>query len=291
MSEFKPMLADDANLNALQFPLLASPKLDGVRASVVDKKLLTRSLKPLPNRYIQGMSIDAPLDGELIVGDPTSPSVFRDTMKVVMAHDEPVDDLRYFVFDLVNTSKGFADRLMSTLNYCDGQRIIHLPHVVVQNFDDLLRIEEAALDNGYEGLMVRDPNGPYKFGRATAREGYLLKVKRKKTSEAMILNFVEQMHNANEAKIDNLGYMERSSHQANLVPMGTLGALIVRDLTTGVEFNVGTGFDAQLRKEIWLDQARYRGSIITYEFLPVGVKDKPRHPVFKGFRSVEDMSK
>lgn len=284
------MLADDAVLANIRYPVLVSPKLDGVRATFVAGSLRTRSLKPIPNRRVQELVGAVPLDGELIVGDPTSSSVFRDTMKVVMSHDEPIGELKFYVFDLVDTTKGFRDRLQSAHTYCDINDFrVPVPHIEVADERTLLALEEECLNNGFEGLMLRDPTGPYKLGRSTAREGYLLKLKRRKTSEAVIVGFVEQMHNANEAKIDNLGYMERSSHKENLIPMDTLGALIVRDMHTGVEFNVGTGFDALTRKQIWVDQPKYRAAIISYEYLPVGVKDKPRHPVFKGFRPEVDI--
>jgi DNA ligase-1 len=186
----------------------------------------------------------------------------------------------------VQGTAAFRDRLAEAGNYCDGKQIIHLPHNLISNLDELLAAEEAALALGYEGVMVRHPRGPYKFGRATQREGWLLKVKRKQTSEALIIGFQEQMHNANELKTDELGYAERSSHQANLVPTGVLGAFTVRD--KGVEFNVGTGFTFQDRQEFWRKRHELIGSRITYEYLPIGVKDKPRHPVFKGFRPQED---
>ena len=286
IKDFKPMLADDANLGNLKFPLLVSPKLDGVRATSLDGVLRTRSLKLLPNRSVNDkFNILAPLDGELILGEPTSPSVFRDTMKAVMSHSGDIQDLRYYVFDLVSDDR-FVDRLDKSTHYCNNSSIIHLPHKFVETEAELYELEDAALSHGYEGLMLRDPEGAYKFGRATAREGTLLKLKRRKTSEAIIIGFVEQMHNANEAKMDNLGYTERSSHQANLVPTGVLGALVVRD--AGVEFNVGTGFTAEDRASIWRKRHELIGSLITYEYLPIGIKDKPRHPVFKGFRMKED---
>lgn len=291
MTNFKPMLADDADLSRLVYPVMVSPKLDGVRATFVGGRLLTRSLKPLPNKAIdQHFKLNSSLDGELIVGDPNSPSVFRDTMKVVMSHEADIADLKLYVFDWVGKVE-FFQRLMDAHALCktSGERYVPVPHVFVENEKELLDLEEKTLNNGYEGLMLRDPNGPYKFGRATMREGTLLKLKRKKTSEAEILGFVEQMHNANEAKIDNLGYLERSSHQANLVPMGVLGALMVRDVHTHVEFNIGTGFSAEDRAVIWRLRDSYLGKLVSYEYLPVGVKDKPRHPVFAGFRSRRDL--
>jgi DNA ligase-1 len=283
------MLADEADLKILQYPVLASPKLDGVRATCLDGILKTRSLKLIPNREVQRVfKFAAPLDGELIVGDPYGKSVFRDTMKVTSAFDADIKDLKFYVFDLVSTQP-FQNRLRETYPYVTGHDILRpVPHLLVEDEAQLLLFEEQMLDTGYEGVMLRDPNGKYKFGRSTAREGGLLKVKRKLTSEARVVGFVEQMHNGNEAKLDNLGNMERSSHQANLTPMGTLGALEVVDISSGVSFNIGTGFTFQDRDEIWKNKDKYRGQIVSYEYLPIGIKDRPRHPAFLGFRMSED---
>jgi DNA ligase-1 len=229
------------------------------------------------------------LDGELIVGDPCSKSVFRDTMKVTSAFDADIKELNFYVFDLVSEGE-FKDRL-EAVRFCipNHSRLRYVPHLLVECEAQLLLYEEQALDTGYEGLMIRDPKGKYKNGRSTAREGGLLKLKRKETSEAKVVGFAEQMHNANEAKLDNLGYTERSSHQANLVPMGTLGALEVVDIKSNVQFNIGTGFTFADRDEIWKNMGKYLGKLVSYEYLPVGVKDKPRHPAFLGFRMAEDV--
>jgi len=291
-NKFKPLLADDADLKKLRYPVLASPKMDGVRATFINGRLMTRSLKPLANRAIDVEFYSPhPLDGELIVGDPRSKSVFRDTMKVVSAHNADITDLQFYVFDLVTSDFPFKDRLAFTIQCIqEVRRFVHVPHAMVTNETELLRLEEVMLDQGYEGLMLRDPLGKYKFGRSTVSEGILLKLKRKLRSEAEVIGFEEQMHNGNEAKLDNLGYTERSSHQANKVPMGTLGALKVRDLVSGVDFNIGTGFTFADRSEIWSNQEKYLHQIASYEYLPIGVKDRPRHPTFVGWRAREDLS-
>ena len=45
------------------------------------------------------------------------------------------------------------------------------------------------LNAGYEGLMLRDPNGIYKFGRSSVKENILLKVKEFMDDEAEIIAF------------------------------------------------------------------------------------------------------
>ena len=76
MSEiFKCMLATDADLGKLRFPLLASAKLDGVRPVVRDGVVFSRSNKPIPNAYVQKLfNKHTHFDGELIVRDSTGGS-------------------------------------------------------------------------------------------------------------------------------------------------------------------------------------------------------------------------
>ena len=111
---FKPMLAVDHDPAKLIYPCYASPKLDGIRASVVNGRLMSRSLKPIPNKYVSGLLSFTKfegLDGELIVGDVNAHDVFRNTTSHVMSHDKSGFDFTYYVFDLHNDERGFDVRL------------------------------------------------------------------------------------------------------------------------------------------------------------------------------------
>lgn len=288
---FKPMLADPVDLTILQYPVIASPKLDGVRATIVSGGLVSRSLKPFANRMLAGLQSDFPLDGELIVGAPNGKEVFRDTMKVISAHDADIKDLKFHIFDIVYEGS-FTSRLHAAHAAIEGSDfMVPVPHQLIQTESELLSYEEDALNSGFEGVMLRDPRGKYKFGRSTAREGALLKLKQWVDAEALVVGFEEQMHNANELKTDALGYAERSSHQANKHPMGTLGALVVEGIKEfkDITFNVGTGFSAAERQHIWDNQSTFLRKIAKYRYRSVGIKDKPRHPTFIGWRAAEDM--
>jgi DNA ligase-1 len=135
--------------------------------------------------------------------------------------------------------------------------------------------------------MVRDPRGPYKHGRSTPKEGWLLKVKRFVDAEAVVIGVVEQEHNVNEATRDALGRAKRSSAKAGKRKTGMLGALLVRDVKTGVEFAIGSGFDEAARRELWLTHVV--GRLVKYKSQPSGAKVAPRFPVFLGFRDEGDL--
>lgn len=296
----KPMLAGKADLNNLRFPMMASPKLDGIRAVIIDGQVFSRKLLLIPNGHVQdlfGMAELNGLDGELIVGPAHAPDAYRKTMSGVMSkYDFP--EVTYHVFDdfSLPSHLGYAprynalqERLRKT-RFCHlGENISFVAHVYLENKEQLLEYEAACLAKGYEGIMLRSLAGPYKQGRSTANEGWLLKVKQFADSEAEVIGFQELLHNANEATVGELGQTKRSSHKANKQLTGKLGALKVRDLKTGETFDVGTGFDDAQRWQYWQDRENLLGKLIVYKYFPSGNLAAPRFPTFKGFRAAEDV--
>jgi len=287
---FKPMLATDADLAKLRFPLLASAKLDGVRATVRSGVVYSRSNKPIPNRFVQEMlNSFEHFDGELIVGEPYSKTVYRDTVSHVMSNDKTNYDLRYYVFDHIqHMDRGYETRRKHLIGLQNFPMLEALHQTYVVCMEDLLELEQSYLNNGYEGLILRDPSAPYKNGRSTVKEGYLLKLKRFQDAEATVIGFEERMHNGNEATRNELGRTRRSSHQSGKSGRGDLGALVCRT-GEGVEFNIGTGFTDSERERIWLNRDQFLGRLAKFKFFPVGVKEAPRHPVFLGWRDGRDL--
>lgn len=281
----KLMLAGKApaDLSKLRYPVLASPKLDGIRAFVQNGVVVSRNNKPIPNATVQklfGKPVFDGLDGELIVGDPTAPTVFRDTTSMVMS-DNGTGPVHFNVFDYITKRMGFDSRLEYAWQRIRGKANLELvEHVWCANKDSVELNEKKALDEGYEGLMIRDPYMEYKHGRSTTREGGLLKLKRFEDSEAVILAFEQRMHNANDKDASG----KRTSHKAGMVGRGDLGAIRVQDLKTKQVFHIGSGFSDSERSDIWKNFTKYRGRIVTYRYFPTGSKDLPRFPTFKGFR-------
>jgi DNA ligase-1 len=208
-----------------------------------------------------------------------------------MSDDKQAAGVKFYAFDIFN-SKRFsarADMVYEIVFDLDDENIEQVFQKIITTEKDLLEYEETALDAGHEGVMVRSVDGPYKQGRSTVKEGWLLKLKRFEDSEAEIIGFYERMHNTNEAKTNALGRTERSSAKDGKVGLGVLGGFVVRDLKTGVEFEVGSGLDAEQQKDFWAKRPELLGGILKYKFFPVGIKDKPRHPIFLGFRDKRDM--
>ena len=296
--DFRPLLAATVDLDKVKFPCYVSPKLDGIRVLGMNGKAMTRSMKELPNRYIQSIfasGIYDGLDGEIIVGPANAPDVYRTTNSAVMSKaGEP--DFTYHVFDRWDLQYITFDTRYKTLEVlcCPPKafalhRVALVPHVKVHDLAGLHDAEEGWLSEGYEGVMGRSIDGVYKYGRATMKEGILWKLKRMSSSEAVIEGVVELERNLNEAKLNELGYTERSTAKDGMAGGGTMGALLVRDIETSVLFSIGTGFTLDERNAIWVNRGSIAGKIITYNHFSIGDYDKPRFPSFKGFRDKEDM--
>ena len=293
MTMIKPMLGIAADTTKLVFPIYASPKLDGIRVIIKDNQVLSRNGKPIPNMFVQSLLKSYHgLDGELIVGHPTHPNVFQLTTSGVMSI-EGTPNVRLYVFDCWYAEGGIDARYNEVLKITQNSSIVDIevvPQIVINSLEELYKFEEDCLAKGYEGVMLRYPNAPYKNGRSTVKEGALLKLKRFSDSEACILGMEPLLRNHNEPIKNALGHTERSSHIDNKVADDLLGALNVKDIHTGVEFNIGSGFTEEQRKEIWNKQVELIGSIVKYKYFEVGVKDKPRFPIFLGFRDKRDIS-
>jgi DNA ligase-1 len=279
--------------------LWVSGKMDGIRAIVKDGKLLSRTMKPIRNKYTQelfGNPLYEGLDGELVVGEPSGLNVFARTSSGVMSADG-TPDVRFYTFDDITSADRFVERQrkLHTRRIYDfpagaGNRIEIVQQCIITTPEELMRAEGAFVTLGYEGVIIRDPHAPYKQGRSTPKEGYMGKLKRFADSEAIIQGFEELMHNDNPATRDARGFTVRSSHLAGQRPAGMLGTLRVQDATNEAwVFGIGSGFDHELRQKIWANREAYTGKIVRYKYLPVGTIDAPRHPIFSGFRDADDM--
>ena len=291
---FKPMLASQIDdLSSVKYPVYASYKLDGIRAIIHQGVAYSRSLKPIPNKSIQEWAMQNKeslegLDGEFIVGEPNTEEVFRETTSFVMSHDK-VGEFSFYVFDILpeypeqpyNARKGALEWLS-----LPGNAKV-LQQTLIASKDDLEAFRSNAVEQGYEGAMIKAPEGKYKYGRSSVKEGLLLKLKLFKDEEFKIVGFECKYHNANEAKTNELGRTARSTSKEGMIPVDTLGVLYL-STKDGVEFGCGSGFDDATRKELWEQRDGLVGKYATVKYFDQGGYDVPRHPVFKGIRDVMD---
>lgn len=308
------------------YPVLASPKFDGIRLIMIDGNPMTRSLKDkVKNLRIQSALSGLPgFDGELLVGNPADSAVCARTQSVVMSRACKDEDLfnewRYYIFDLAEPTQAhlpFEQRYLglhaiqqATLRRrpdLDGKLVI-VKHEMIRDEDSLFRYEDTCVEQGYEGIMIRSLDGYYKWGRATAKERILTKLKRWEDAEGVVVDVHEEMHNGNEVFTNPLGKAERSSHQENMVPTGRIGGYTVRTFRhdsgyffhpDSVEASGGNGemvtfflgatanVTREEREELWKVWPSLIGKDVTYKYQFTRGAEKPRFPSFKIFREKE----
>jgi len=287
MKQFRPMLAIDCDdLDKLIYPVLATPKIDGIRCIVKDGLALSRSLKPIQNRYVSDwISRNCPsgFDGELFIDGAN----FNEVSSAIMSFDgEP--DFVYKVFDIISFKYGYSQRVNALKVMQVSCRVQKILPVIISTSQELEQYSKSCIADGYEGAIARSPNGPYKQGRSTVREGYMIKVKPFIDSDAVVLGFKELMHNGNEVFTNELGLSKRSSAKDGKIASGMLGAFHVKDVHTGLEFDIGSGLDNETRITVWKNRDRFIGAIIKYKSQEIGSVNKPRIPIFLGFRSIPE---
>lgn len=299
----KPMRGCKVDLTKLVYPCYASPKIDGLRGMCMDGVVYSKSMKPLPNEYLQKVLGHPALhgfDGELCAGEPMDPNLMQQSMSAFMSRGgEP--SFTYQVFDLWDLpDEVYGDRYKELVSrwYNLPEELKRIVFIVepytVQHQEELEDYEKVCLDLGYEGVMLRGIDSLYKYGTSTHKEQYLMKMKRWEDSEFVITDMTPLYRNKNEAYTNEVGNTQRSTSQSGLVPTELVGTLTGNDLHTGQEVNVGSGMTALQRKEFYrmYTEGKLQGLIATYKHFGVtGVKEGRRFGIFKSLRHPDDISK
>lgn len=172
----------------------------------------------------------------------------------------------------------------------DGMTFLVAAPFVVEDAEQAEATYERLIEAGHEGMILREIEGIFKFGRATKKTQEKVRFKPSGDSEIIITSIEPMYENQNEAKINELGYTERSSHQENKVQLDMVGALIGIDINSGEEVKIGAGkLTHDERTEVWKNQKKYVGRLAKYRFMATGIKTKPRHPRWIGWRDITDV--
>lgn len=292
---FAPLLADPVDFKELDYSnVWLSPKLDGIRVIIRNGVPLSRNLLRFPNKLLNATFSGRPeiehFDGEFIQGDPADDPYTRTYS--ACAKVEKQEPLTLYAFDHVENPTDEYFRRLEQIS--EQMHVIKVPQHPVTSLNDILILEARYLEMGYEGVMLRAFQGPrsfYKYGRSTAKETTLLKLKRTTHFEAKIVGMEEEEFNSNEATKDELGRTKRSSAKAGKVNKGTMGKVLCIDLESGIDFKCGIfkGFDAKWKQKMFDNPEMIVGHIGRFEKFGPGEKDRPRHPRFNGLRMAIDI--
>lgn len=261
------------------------PKLDGVRAIKQPDGMYSRNGEKLRNKKLHTIFYHIPdgMEGELFAEGLT----FNQIESAACSFESDVIDLLdLYVFDIIIEDKTAEERyeylkeLVPNLSKCKL-----IPHF---DYDKNLyeAMQEKAVDRLCEGVMLKHKKEKYKHGRSGKKKQELLKWKPRDTSEAIIISCVEEMKNTAVATKDALNRTKRSNTKTEKEPKGILGAFVVKNISDGVLFRIGTGegLTKEYRKELWDSRDSLVGKVIEYSHEYGSGHDKPRFPSFLRFR-------
>lgn len=291
----------------LVFPLMASYKFDGIRAPLTSGVAMSRKMLELPNKHIQQWAWDNAhhlqgFDGELIVGPPNLETTYNTTTSGVMsAGGEP--DFGYYLFEswdmpsvpakeryeyLIDRHAALPVQLRS--------RVHLVEQILVRDIAELRTLYALAIRLGYEGLILKDPRKPYKFGRSSILEAYAMKWKEFIDIDCVVLSAVQGKKNNNEKVKDELGKAKRSTAKGGKILIEAVGGFIVKCVDRnspffGKTFNAGPG---PLKKDelarLWKEERdSIPGRYMKVKIAKAGAMDLPRFPMFNGWRDPIDL--
>lgn len=283
----RPMKGATYNGTKIKLPVLVTPKIDGIRFTMVNGEPLTAQFKKIPNRKLRAFleeNMQEGLDGEL-----KAPGKFNKTSSIVMSHEHPDwKKVKIIVFDYVAKylDRSYSLR-MKDLECLKNKHIVKLLPTVIFDMKGLREFEKRCLAEGHEGVMYRSIGGPYKCGRSSIKESYLVKLIKIYTAEAKVIGFKQMESNKNEQEKDAFGYSKRSSKKAGKVLLPLVGSFVCK-VINGRHKNkiikVG-GITRKLGADAFANFSNYKNKVLTFMSKDYGEKDLPRQARFKEWRS------
>lgn len=191
----KPMLAKGYSSWKWDF-VLVQPKLDGMRCLTRKLKskvtLTTRAGKPIPTLpHIEEALKDLPdnivLDGELYIHGMS----LQNLISAVKKSNDDTPSVKYRLYDLAIpkiTQEHRHEQLKELIKEFDNKNISGVPTHKVSSEKEMLELFSKFIEDGYEGAMIRVPDGIYEFG---FRSSSLVKYKEFLDDEFKITDVVE----------------------------------------------------------------------------------------------------
>lgn len=271
---FEVALAQKFEFKRMNDTVYVEPKLDGIRCLAIIKngeaKLFTRAGKPLTNfdntigKELSQLK-DGCYDGEIMGKD------FTDLMRQVYRKENVnVDDSYFAIFDYLPLdeweSKKGKSNSTKRKDVLDSifleNTFIFLTQVSYTRLDNpseesLKEIHDSCVEKGYEGIMIKDANSFYSFGR----DWSVMKYKAFFDADCPVIGLQEGT----------------GKHE------GKLGSFLVD--YNGVEVRVGSGLNDELREAIWAEKDKHIGRIIEVRYQEETPDGSLRFPTFVCFRN------
>ena len=179
-----PMLAHDYNKRgkSIQFPCFVQRKLDGTRCvGIPQQGLFSRNRKSYPHmeHIVEELNKLPPhmvLDGELYSTELTFQEIVglvkRETLKA--GDEEKQQKIQFHVYDLINEMP-YSHRHDTLQALFDQYHFKHLVLVQTEHCeseDNMKEMHARYVENGYEGIMLRNKHGVYENNRSIHLQKY-----------------------------------------------------------------------------------------------------------------------
>lgn len=308
MNTFIPQRAKDAHfleierLLVLYDHLYAMNKYDGVRIIVKDSVVYGKSMKPIPNSYIQklyGIPEYEHLEAEIIVTvdgiiDPTTSC--RETVSFINDLDK-VSEHRLVLLDeyITGETTPFKERFKRVCDkYGKFTDTFLIPeYIVFTTVEELSAFESSLLERDHEGIIIRNPYLSYKEGTST-KLGHLLRIKRYISEELYVTGIESSMANNNVSFFNEVNRKTRSSYKENKTPKDEVGVIIgttIKDIRDphsnrlickkGTEIKIAPGSMTKEERQFYFrNPDKLLGKLVKFLSFPKGTKDKPRFATF-----------
>lgn len=279
--EFSLMLAPNeiADITKVKYPINVQPKLDGYRCVYHKGAMFSRSGKSFANKHINEYFAsvfainDYTLDGELYAPGYS----FNQLQTILNNHEARLPSgLKYFIYDAMPVGdwdakmcqKPYQARLklinevVATVG--DHQKVLAISNDLVQTSKEVLDLYKTYLGRSLEGVMLKAPDGLYRWKRVSMRSGEMLKVKPYKTEDLEVTGIYD-----GEGKYT-----------------GMAGGVVVD--FNGVAVRCGSGFDDATREAMANAPNDYIGKVAEIRYLEVTEDGSLRHPSFLRWREEKD---
>lgn len=253
--------------------IIAQPKLNGFRMRAVRQdddtwKLYSSQSLEIPclphiNEELKQLNITSlkHIDGEAYTHGMPFQQISSIVSRKKNLHPDYLN-IQYHVFDMIHPVavqaqrtaflSGQLNNLIPSLSFI---RLVAGHTIQYPKYQDAL---EMYYNQGYEGIIVRDPNAPY----IPKKTDVIFKFKPRHTDTYQIVGFHE------EISIDG-------------EPKGTLGALVCKSPSNpqAGKFRVGTGFTREERIILWKHRHTLPGKLVMVKYQELTERGVPHMPV------------
>ena len=264
----------------IKYPCYIQPKLDGYRCVYKDGELRSSNGNifanvNLPDYFKDLLNVgEWVLDGEIylhgwklkqitsLVNSEKNP--IPEGLKFVVYDCMPVDE-----WDKESSDTPYEDRLKQLRQLLNDRvanykRVLDISCDIVESAAEAVKLYRKYLTNGYEGVMIKDTSGLYRWKRVTLKSGGMLKLKPYKEVDLIVTGIYD-----GEGKYE-----------------GMAGGIICDYLNSSIR--VGSGFSDSDRKKMAEKQNSYIGKTAEIKYFEETDEGKLRDPRFYRWRPDKD---